>query len=319
VRDQHEHDKGKYMTAYLVKRLLLAVPVLLVTSLLVFAALHLAKGDPVDVITGPLATEAVKAKVRAELGLDKPLPVQYVLYLGQVARGNLGTSILMKRSVAELIAQKLPITVQLGVAAFVLTYVLAVPMGMIAALNRNSFFDWFTMMTALIGVSMPGFWLALILIYAFSLHLRILPPTGYASWQHLILPTLALGLPRVGRVARITRSSVLEVIGQDYIRTARAKGLAERVVLFRHAMRNSLIPIISLMGLDLGYIVGGSVVIESIFARAGIGDLMLRSIYSRDFPVLQGCMFVLALAIIVSNILADLGYVLVDPRIRHNR
>ncbi len=307
------------MTAYLVKRLLLAVPVLLVTSLLVFAALHLAKGDPVDVITGPLATEAVKAKVRAELGLDKPLPVQYVLYLGQVARGNLGTSILMKRSVAELIAQKLPITVQLGVAAFVLTYVLAVPMGMIAALNRNSFFDWFTMMTALIGVSMPGFWLALILIYAFSLHLRILPPTGYASWQHLILPTLALGLPRVGRVARITRSSVLEVIGQDYIRTARAKGLAERVVLFRHAMRNSLIPIISLMGLDLGYIVGGSVVIESIFARAGIGDLMLRSIYSRDFPVLQGCMFVLALAIIVSNILADLGYVLVDPRIRHNR
>lgn len=307
------------MTAYLVKRLLLAVPVLLVTSLLVFAALHLAKGDPVDVITGPLATEAVKAKVRAELGLDKPLPVQYVLYLGQVLRGNLGDSILNKRKVSELIAQKLPITIQLGVAAFVLTYLLAVPMGMIAALNRNSFFDWFTMVTALIGVSMPGFWLGLILVYSFSLHLRILPPTGYASWQHLIMPTLALGLPRVGRVARITRSSVLEVIGQDYIRTARAKGLAERVVLFRHAMRNSLIPIISLMGLDLGYIVGGSVVIESIFARAGVGDLMLRSIYARDFPVLQGCMFVLALAIIGGNILADLSYVLVDPRIRHER
>jgi ABC-type dipeptide/oligopeptide/nickel transport system permease component len=221
--------------------------------------------------------------------------------------------------VSELIAQKLPITIQLGLAAFVLTYVLAIPMGTLAALKRNSFVDWFTMVLALLGVSMPGFWLALILIYVFAVHLKLLPPTGYTTWQHLILPTLALGLPRVGRVARITRSSVLEVVGQDYIRTARAKGLAERVVVLRHAMRNSLIPIISLMGLDLGYIVGGSVVIESIFARTGVGDLMIRSIYSRDFPVLQGCMFVLALAIIVSNVLADLGYVLVDPRIRHNR
>jgi peptide/nickel transport system permease protein len=307
------------MTAYLVKRLLLAIPVLLITSLLVFAALHLAKGDPVDVIAGPLAPMSVRERLRVELGLDKPLPVQYVLYLGQVLKGNLGQSILNNRSVSELIAQKLPITFQLGLAAFILTYILAVPMGLFAALNRNSFFDWFTMVLALIGVSMPGFWLALILIYIFAVHLRVLPPTGYTTWQHLILPTLALGLPRVGRVARITRSSVLEVIGQDYVRTARAKGLPERLVVIRHALRNSLIPIISLMGLDLGYIVGGSVVIESIFARAGVGDLMLRSIYSRDFPVLQGCMFVLALAIIVGNIVADIGYVLVDPRIRHNR
>jgi ABC-type dipeptide/oligopeptide/nickel transport system permease component len=307
------------MTAYLVKRLLLAIPVLLITSLIVFAALHLAKGDPVDVIAGPLATEKVKAQIRSELGLDKPLPVQYVLYLGQVLRGNLGQSISQHRPVAELIRQKLPITIQLGLAAFILTYLLAIPLGMIAALNRNSFFDWFTMVVALIGVSMPGFWLALILIYTFSVHLKLLPPSGYATWQQLIMPTLALGLPRIGRVARITRSSVLEVIGQDYIRTARAKGLAERVVVMRHAMRNSLIPIISLMGLDLGYIVGGAVVIETIYARAGVGDLMIRAIYSRDFPVLQGCMFVLALAIIIGNILADLGYILVDPRIRHSR
>lgn len=307
------------MTAYLVKRVLLAIPVLLATSLLVFAALHLAKGDPVDVIVGPIAPQHIRDRVRNELGLDKPLPVQYVLYLGQVMRGNLGQSILSKREVSELIAQKLPITIQLGLAAFVLTYILAIPMGAIAALNRNSFFDWFTMVTALLGVSMPGFWLALILIYVFAVHLKVLPPTGYLTWQHLILPTLALGLPRVGRVARITRSSVLEVLGQDYIRTARAKGLSERVVVLRHAMRNSLIPIISLMGLDLGYIVGGSVVIESIFARQGVGDLMIRSIYSRDFPVLQGCIFVLALAIIVGNILADIGYVIVDPRIRHSR
>jgi peptide/nickel transport system permease protein len=307
------------MMSYLIKRLLLAIPVLLITSLLVFAALHLAKGDPVDVIAGPLASMAVRERIRNQLGLDKPLPVQYVLYLGQVLRGNLGESILSKRQVSEMIAQKLPITIQLGLAAFALTYILAIPMGAFAALHRNSFFDWFTMVLALIGVSMPGFWLALILIYVFAVGLHLLPPTGYSSWQHLILPTLALGLPRIGRVARITRSSMLEVVGQDYIRTARAKGLAERIVVVRHALRNSLIPIISLMGLDLGYIVGGAVVIESIFARAGVGDLMLRSIYSRDFPVLQGCMFVLALAIIAGNIVADIGYVLVDPRIRHSR
>jgi ABC-type dipeptide/oligopeptide/nickel transport system permease component len=173
------------------------------------------------------------------------------------------------------------------------------------------------MIVALIGVSMAGFWLGLMLMFVFAANLKWLPPTGHGGLKYLILPTLALGLPRVGRIARITRSSLLEVIDQDYIRTARAKGLSERVTVLRHALRNSLIPIISLMGLDLGYIVGGSVVIENVFARPGIGDMMLRAIYSRDFPVLQGCMFVLALAIIVSNVFADLAYIVIDPRIRH--
>jgi ABC-type dipeptide/oligopeptide/nickel transport system permease component len=198
-----------------------------------------------------------------------------------------------------------------------LTYLLAIPLGVIAALNRNSFSDWFTMILALIGVSMPGFWLALILIYTFAVYLRWLPPTGYSGLKYLILPALALGLPRVGQVARITRSSMLEVVGQDYMRTARAKGLAEWVVVVRHALRNALIPVISLVGLDLGYIIGGAVVIESIFARTGVGDMMVRAIYSRDFPVLQGCMFVLTVAIILGNIIADICYVIIDPRIRH--
>jgi peptide/nickel transport system permease protein len=219
--------------------------------------------------------------------------------------------------VADLIKQKLPITAQLGLAAFVLAYTLALPLGIVAALRRNTFVDYASMIFALIGVSMPGFWLGLLLIYAFAVHLKLFPPTGYGGIEYLVLPALALGLPRVGRIARITRSSLLEVVGQDYIRTARAKGLAERAVIARHAVRNSLIPIISLMGLDLGYIVGGAVVIEHVFARPGIGDLMLQSIYSRDFPVLQGCMFVLALAIILGNIVADLTYTFVDPRIRH--
>ncbi|NIO70537.1 MAG: ABC transporter permease subunit [Anaerolineae bacterium] len=305
------------MTTYLIKRFLLAIPVLLLTALLVFSALHLAGGDPVMLLVHPTAPDYVREAVRAKLGLDKPLPVQFVIYMSNVLRGDLGRSILSRREVSELILEKLPVTVELGVASLVLAYLLSIPLGAIAALNRNSFLDWSSMILALIGVSMPGFWLGLILIFTFAVHFRWFPPTGHASLKHLVLPALALGLPRVGRMARITRSSLLEVVGQDYIRTARAKGLAERAVVLRHALRNALIPIISLMGLDLGYIVGGSVVIEHVFARPGIGDMMLRAIYSRDFPVLQGSMFVLALAIILANIIADVAYVIVDPRIRH--
>jgi peptide/nickel transport system permease protein len=305
------------MTAYLVKRFFLAIPVLFVTALLVFLVLHLSPGDPVELIVGPIAPEDVRARVRAKLGLDKPLPVQFVIYMSHVLRGDLGQSILSRRPVAEMILQKLPVTAELGLASFLIAYLLSIPLGTVAALNRNSFFDWFSMILALIGVSMPGFWLGLILVYAFAVQFPWFPPTGHDSLRHLVLPALALGVPRVGRIARITRSSLLEVVDQDYIRTARAKGLAERAVVLRHALRNALIPIISLMGLDLGYIIGGSVVIESVFARTGVGDMMLRAIYSRDFPVLQGCMFVLAFAIILGNIFADFAYVVIDPRIRH--
>jgi peptide/nickel transport system permease protein len=305
------------MTAYLIKRLLLAIPVLLLTALLVFSALHLAGGDPVMMLVPPNAPQETRDAVRAKLGLDKPLPVQFVTYMGNVLQGDLGRSISSRKEVSDLIVEKLPVTLELGISAFLLAYMLALPLGIIAALNHNKFLDWSSMIVALIGVSMAGFWLGLMLMYIFAAQLRWLPPTGHGGLKYLILPTLALALPRVGRIARITRSSLLEVVGQDYIRTARAKGLSERMMVYRHALRNALIPIIALMGLDLGYIVGGSVVIEAVFARPGIGDMMLRAIYSRDFPVLQGCMFVLALAIILSNIVADLAYVVVDPRIRH--
>ncbi len=305
------------MPIYLAKRLFLAIPVLLLTALLVFSALNLAGGDPVMLLVPPIAPQETRDAVRAKLGLDQPLPVQFVKYMSHVFRGDFGRSILSRRQVSELIQEKLPVTAELGAAAFLLAYLLAVPLGTISALNRNTFFDWFSMVLALIGVSMAGFWLGLILIYTFAVHFRWFPPTGHASLKHLVLPALALGLPRVGRIARITRSSLLEVIDQEYVRTARAKGLVERTVVLRHALRNALIPVISLMGLDLGYIVGGSVVIEHVFARPGIGDMMLRAIYSRDFPVLQGSMFVLAIGIILGNIIADVAYVIVDPRIRH--
>ncbi len=304
------------MLKYLIKRLLLAIPVLLVTAMLVFSALHLAGGDPVNLIAGPTAPKETRDAIRVRLGLDKPLPVQFAIYMGNILKGDLGNSIFSRREVSEMIVEKLPITAELGLAAFTLAYILAIPIGIIAALNRNKFVDWFSMILALIGVSMPGFWLGMILIYTFSLKFRLLPPIGYGDYQSLIMPALALGLPRVGRIARITRSSILEVIGLDYIRTAQAKGLAESVVVLKHALRNAVMPIISLMGLDFGYIIGGSVVIESVFARTGIGDMMLRAIYNRDFPVLQGGIFVLATAIILSNIFADIAYMVADPRIR---
>ena len=304
------------MAKYFIKRILTAIPVLLATAVLVFSALHLAGGDPVSVMVGPTAPQETRERVRKKMGFDKPLTVQFGIYMGNILRGDLGNSILNRKAVSEMIVEKLPITAELGVAAFALAYIIAIPLGIIAALNRNSIFDWVSMLVALIGVSMPGFWLGLILIFIFALKLRVLPPTGYGGIEKLILPALALGLPRMGRIARITRSTVLEVINQDYIRTARAKGLTEWVVVVKHALRNAMLPIISLMGLDLGYIIGGSVVIENVFARNGIGNMMLRAITSRDFPVLQGSMFVLALAIILSNILADLSYMIVDPRIR---
>jgi len=305
------------MTTYIIKRFLLAIPVLLLTAILVFSALHLAGGDPVMLLVPANAPASVREAVRAKFGFDKPLPVQFVTYMSHVLRGDLGRSLLSRRLVSELILEKLPVTAELGVAALSLAYLTAIPLGTIAAFKRDTFFDWFTMVLALIGVSMAGFWLGLILIFIFSLYLNLLPPTGHGTIEHLILPTLALGLPRVGRIARITRSSLLEVIDMDYIRTARSKGLTERIVVFKHALRNALIPIISLLGLDLGYIIGGSVVIEHVFARPGLGDMTLRAIYSRDFPVLQGCMFILAFAIILGNIIADISYVIVDPRIRH--
>jgi len=304
------------MAKYFFKRILIAIPVLLVTAVLVFSALHFAGGDPVSVIVGPTAPQETRDRVRKKMGFDKPLTVQFVIYMGNVLRGDLGNSILNRKAVSEMIVEKLPVTAELGIAAFTLAYAIAIPLGIIAALNRNSIIDWLSMVVSLIGVSMPGFWLGLILIFIFALKLRALPPTGYGEFNQLILPALALGLPRMGRIARITRSTVLEVIGQDYIRTAHAKGLTEWVVVLKHALRNAMIPIISLMGLDLGYIIGGSVVIENVFARNGIGNMMLGAITSRDFPVLQGSMFVLALAIILSNILADLSYMVVDPRIR---
>lgn len=304
------------MLKYLFRRLLVAIPVLLVTALLVFSAMHLAGGDPVNLVAGPTAPKETRDAIRVRLGLDKPLPVQFAIYMGNVLQGDFGRSLMNRQQVSILIVEKLPVTAELGVAAFALAYLLAIPLGIIAALNRNTFVDWFSMIIALIGVSMPGFWLGLILMYIFSLYLGWLPPIGFGDFRSLIMPALALGLPRVGRIARYTRSSVLEVIGQDYIRTAQAKGLPESVVVLKHALRNAALPIISLMGLDLGYIIGGSVVIENVFSRKGIGFMMLQAIFSRDFPVLQGAMFVLALAIILSNILADIAYMVVDPRIR---
>lgn len=229
---------------FLLKRLLFVIPVLLIMAALVFLALHLAGGDPLTVLLGPGVLATLREATRTRLGLDKPLPIQFAIYMSHVLRGDFGQSIISKQQVSELILQKLPITMELGAAAFILSYLLGIPLGVIAAINRKKFLDWFSMILALIGVSIAGFWLGLVLMYTFGATLKWLPPTGYGGIKHLILPALALSLPRVGQIARISRSSVLEVFHQDYIRTARAKGLQERVVVIKHVLRNALIPII---------------------------------------------------------------------------
>jgi ABC-type dipeptide/oligopeptide/nickel transport system permease component len=254
------------VTSYLLKRVLFAIPVLLLAAFLVFAALHFAGGDPVSLLLGPGASMEAREAMRARLGLDQPLLVQFGLYLSHVLQGDFGQSIISKGKVSDLITEKLPVTLELGLAAFLIAYIMGIPLGVIAAVNRNKFLDWFSMVIALVGVSMAGFWLGLVLMYVFGATLKWLPPTGSGGIKYLILPALALALPRVGKIARIARSSLLEVFNQDYIRTARAKGLLERVVVSKHAFRNALIPIISLIGLDPGILLG-AVVIEAVFAR----------------------------------------------------
>ncbi len=304
------------MIAYFVKRFLLVIPVLFVTAFLVFAALHIAPGDPVDVIVGPIAPESVRDRVRTQLGLDKPLPVQFLIYMSSIVRGNLGQSILNKRPVLEIIKEKLPITAQLGLAAFIIAYVLSIPLGIIAAVNRGGFFDWFSMVLALIGVSMPGFWLGLLLLYVFAVHLKWLPPTGYASPKHLILPAIALGLPQVGRIARITRSSMADNLSKDYIAAARTLGIPERVVSGQLLLKPSLIPTISILGLDIAAIIGIAFLVELIFNWPGLGRYGMTSMLNKDLNAISAVILIFGAIFVLANIIVDLVVAYLDPRIR---
>jgi peptide/nickel transport system permease protein/oligopeptide transport system permease protein len=303
------------MLTFVARRLLLAVPVLLGVVFIVMLTIDLLPGDAVTLMLGEHATGDAVAKLREHLGLDKPFPVRYLDYIGRVLRGDLGRSIQQNRPVAAELGDAWPATLELTVAALLIAGVIGIASGVASAVWPNSAFDALARLGSLFGLSMPIFWTGLVLIVVFSLWLNWLPVGGAGSLSHLILPAVTLALPSVAMIARMTRSAVLDVLGEDYVRTARAKGVAEMWVLSRHALRNAFIPILTLLGLQSGQLMGGAVLTETVFAWPGLGRLMVKAIFARDYILLQGAVLVFALAFVLINLLVDLSYGLLDPRI----
>jgi peptide/nickel transport system permease protein len=314
------------MLQYTIRRLLLMVPVLLVVTLMVFSLMLLLPGDPAMALLGENLDPEAYVTVRKALGLDQPVPVQYVRWLSRTLQGDLGRSLHTREPVLTAIGEHLPRTLYLTLAAMVVSLTIAVPAGVIAALKRNSALDTAATIAAMIGVAVPNFWLGVMCILFFSVMLGWLPVSGYvslledpwASLQHMVLPALTLGTAIAAEVTRMTRSSLLEVLDREYIMTARAKGLGERVVILVHALKNALIPVVTIVGLQMGRLFGGAVVTESIFAVPGLGTLLVTGIFSRDFPIVQAVVLVMALAVLSCNLIVDLLYSWLDPRIRYS-
>lgn len=307
---------GYAMITFLAKRLLQLVPVLFGVSVAVFLMIHLIPGDPAVLIAGRDATEQDIEAVRRSLELDRPLPLQYLQFLGRAVVGDFGESFRSGRPVIDEIGFRYWNTLLLGFSAVVFGTVLGVATGIFTAVYRNGWFDSGALVISLLGISMPQFFLGILLMLFFSVYLGWLPLTGAGSLAHLVLPTLTLGIPNAAIISRITRSSLVEVLGQDYVRTARAKGLSSRVVIYRHAFRNAMIPVLTVVGLQMGYLLGGAVVTETVFAWPGIGRLIVQSIASRDFPVVQASVLMLAVTFVLINLLTDLFYRVLDPRIK---
>lgn len=305
------------MLKYFLKKLLFMIPIIIGSTIIIFLILHLSPGDPVNMIVGPNVTPEVYENIRISLGLDKPLVTQYFIFLGKLFRGDLGQSILQRRPVLEIVLERFPVTLKIGLFSLLLSFSIAIPMGIIAAIKRNTAADYMSMSFALLGISMPTFWFGLILLYFFAYKYRFFPISGYETWQHYVLPVITVGLTDAGVTARMMRSSMLEVIRQDYIRTARAKGVKETIVMIKHALKNAILPVITLLGMRIGWIFAGSAVIEIVFSMPGIGRLMVDAIFSRDYPIIQGSMLILVISITLGNMLADLLYALVDPRIKY--
>jgi ABC-type dipeptide/oligopeptide/nickel transport system permease component len=302
---------------YVARRVLAVVPVLFGVTLAVFSMLFLVPGDPVKMMLAEFVTSPAQiAQMRAQLHLDEPILRQYGRFVGNAVRGDLGTSIRSRRPVATEIGENAGSTAQLALASMAVAVGLGIPLGLVAALGRNSWLDVASMAVALLGVAMPSFWLGLLLIFGFSLHLGWFPATGGGSLLHLVLPSVTLGTIAAAIIARLTRSSMLEVLGQDYVRTARAKGLAGWAVVVRHALKNALIPVMTIFGLQFGNLLAGAVIVETVFSRPGLGRLIVGGILAKDFPLVQGSVLFVATAYVLINALVDLAYAFVDPRIR---
>lgn len=313
------------MLSYLIGRILALAPVLLVVAIVVFLLIHLTPGDPARVLLGQDATPEQVQNLRHEMGLDRPLAVQFVLWFGRALHGDLGLSFFQHIPVTADILQHASPTVTLSLMAISVSLLIGIPAGVISAVFRNSWLDQGSLALAMLGAAVPSFWLGLSLIVIFAVNLGWFPSSGYRtpvegigrSLHYLILPALALGLPNSSLIIRFTRSSLLDVIGNDYIRTARAKGVSERAVIFHHALRNALVPILTVVGLTFAALMGGAVVTETVFSLPGIGQLVVSSVLRRDYPVIQGIILTVATVYVLINLAVDLLYFLVDPRVKY--
>jgi glutathione transport system permease protein len=306
------------MLKYFIRRCLSIIPVLLVVSILVFLFVHLLPGDPARIVAGQDADEATINRVRAELGLDKSLPEQYAAYMGRLFRGDLGTSLNSKLPVSKEIALRFPPTFYLALTSLAWSIIIGILFGAYAAMHRGKWQDYTTMVVAVSGISMPQFWLGLLLMQLFAVHLGWLPVTGFTGkFKELILPSLTLGATVAAIIARFTLSSFLDVLQEEYINTARAKGLPEKVVMWKHAFRNALIPVITMVGLQFGFLLGGSVVVETVFAWPGLGSYMIEAVSVRDYPVLQSLLLLYSFQFVIINLLVDMLYAVINPEIRY--
>ncbi|MHB1414724.1 MAG: ABC transporter permease [Chloroflexota bacterium] len=315
------------MVAYIIRRLLQLIPVVLLASVLVFLLLRLVPGDPAETVAGPDATPDVIEAVRHKMGLDQPIPVQYGIWLGDVARGDLGESYISKMPVSELIGYAFPATLQLTLTALFLAVCISIPFGVIAAVKQASKFDLMVQGYTALGLGVPNFWLGILLILLFALVLGWLPPGGRIdpmqnpgmALKTLLLPAVTLAVHMSAVFTRFVRSAMLEVLHEDYVRTARAKGLGERSVVLGHALRSALVPVVTVVGLQFGRLLGGAVVVESVFAWPGLGRLMIQAVEQRDYTVVQASLLWLVLVFVLINLLTDITYAYLDPRIRLSR
>jgi len=312
------------VSRFLVRRLLLTLPVLFFVSVIVFSLISLIPGDPARVLLGEeVSTDALEV-LRKQLGLDRPLHIRYLYWLGRIVKGDLGKSVRDGRPVLDTLLQKLPTTIELAITSLIVAWAIAIPAGVLAAWKRRSAWDYGATTVALAGISIPNFWLGIMLIYLLAVNLRLLPPSGYVEpWIDLsrnlrlmVMPSIVLGSALAALVMRILRSSLIEVLGTDYVRTAHAKGLNDRTVVLKHAMKNAMIPVVTIMGLQLSGLLGGAIITETIFAIPGLGRLAVESILTRDYPMVQGVVLFAALAVVITNLAVDMIYASLDPRIR---
>ena len=315
------------MWGHIARKIIAVIPVLFLVSIILFTIISLLPGDAAMGVIGESVNQEDLGRIRTELGLDKPIYERYADWLGKVLQGDLGRALKSRQPVTEIVAQRLPVTLELTFLAMLVSTIIAVPAGIFAALRRNSAWDVANGIVSMIGIAMPPFWMGILLILCFSVWLDWLPSSGYVSFfkdpvknlQHMAMPAFTIGFAFAATIMRQTRSSMLEVLGEEYVVTARAKGLAETIVIWKHALRNALIPVVTVLSMQVGRMIGGAVVTEIVFALPGIGREMVDSIIARDFPIVMALILITALCVVITNTLVDILYVIIDPRISHSK